>query len=141
VTELNGAGRGVSIGQQAIALPPAVGRFLQAIADRDIDAVADCFTVDAVYAFAVPRPPVRGRDAIRNLLAQLLESCERVEWEVLAAAVDGERVWLERIDRFWFSGREAAIECAGIFELEGEQIRELRDYVDVQTWRSRREAS
>lgn len=122
-------------------LPAPVRSFLDAVRDRRVDRVADCFTEQATYAYAVPLPPLEGRTAIADMFEGLLREAERVQWDVLAAAVDGPRVWLERVDRFWFDGREVAIECAGVVELDGDRICAVRDYVDLQTWRARRGAA
>lgn len=122
-------------------LPAPVQSFLHAVNERRVDRVAECFTEDATYAYAVPLPALEGRSAIAGMFEGLLLEAERVQWDVLAAAVDGHRIWLERLDRFWFAGREVAIECAGVVELEGERISAVRDYVDLQTWRARRGAA
>jgi limonene-1,2-epoxide hydrolase len=124
-----------------VTLPAPLTRFLSAIADRDADAVAECFTSDAVYAFAVPHPPVAGREAIRTMFAGLLDAADQARWDVVTSVTDGERVWIERVDRFWFDGREVPIECVGIVELDGDRIRAVRDYVDLQSWRTRRESA
>ena len=129
------------MGAVGITLPPPVTRFLSAVADRDPDAVADCFTIDAVYAFAVPHPPVTGRAAIREMFAGLLDAADQARWDVVASVADGDRVWIERVDRFWFGGREVPIECVGIVELDGDHSRAVRDYVDWQSWHSRRESA
>lgn len=68
----------------------------------------------------------------------LFQKAEKVRWDVVSATAADDRVWLERVDRFWFDGREVTIECAGVFELADGRIREVRDYVDMQTWRDRR---
>lgn len=124
-----------------MTLPAPVVSFLAAVAARDADAVAACFADDAVYAYAVPHPPLSGLDTIRAMFADLLGACEQARWDVVTSTVDGERVWLERVDRFWFDGREVAIECAGVVELSGDRIQAIRDYVDLQTWQARRNAS
>jgi hypothetical protein len=67
-------------------------RFLSAIADRDADAVAECFTDDALYAFAVPHPPIAGREAIRTMFAGLLDAADEARWDVVTSVTDGDRV-------------------------------------------------
>ncbi len=113
-----------------------VARFLAAVHDRDCDAVAGCFTADARYA-NVPHPPAVGPAAIRAVFARILPRCERVHWEIVSAAYDGQRAWLERVDRFWIGGREYAIECNGVYVVAGPRLAEVRDYVDLATWRAR----
>lgn len=115
-----------------------VRRFLGAVQDRDCDAVAGCFTPTARYA-NVPHPPAVGPAAIRAVFARILPRCERVEWELVSSAYAGSRAWLERIDRFWIDGRLYAIECNGVFTVDptGSLLAEVRDYVDLATWRER----
>jgi limonene-1,2-epoxide hydrolase len=112
--------------------------FLTAVESRDCDAVAACFTEDARYA-NVPHPPVIGADGIRALFARILPRCERVRWDLVTSAFEGRRAWLERVDRFWIEGREYAIECNGVFTVDdaGTRLAEVRDYVDLATWRNR----
>ena len=115
-----------------------VRRFLQAVEGRDCDAVAGCFTPDARYA-NVPHPPAVGPAEIRAVFARILPRCERVRWDVLTSAYDGDLAWLERVDRFWIGGREYAIECNGVYRVDPlrGQLAEVRDYVDLGVWRER----
>jgi ketosteroid isomerase-like protein len=124
--------------EPAGAVDAAVRRFLAAVESGDPDAVAGCFTDDARYA-NVPHPPAVGPAAIRALFARVLDRCERVRWDVVSAASDGDRAWLERVDRFWIDGREYAIECNGVYTVDPArgQLAEVRDYVDLATWRER----
>lgn len=121
-----------------MSLPTPVTAFLAALERRDLDAVLDCFTPDASYAYAMPLPPLVGRDAIADMFGKLLAEADAVRWDVVASTVDGERVWTERVDRFTFAGRDVAIECAGLFELAEGRICAVRDYVDMATWRERK---
>ncbi|WP_019873680.1 nuclear transport factor 2 family protein [Sporichthya polymorpha] len=122
------------------SLPPAIVGFLAALERRDLDGVLDHFTADATYAYAMPLPALEGREAIGAMFGKLLVEAEAVRWDIVGYTVDGDRVWTERVDRFTFAGREVPIEVAGIFELAGEKIRAVRDYVDMATWRERKDA-
>ncbi|MFN2536930.1 MAG: nuclear transport factor 2 family protein [Mycobacteriales bacterium] len=124
-----------------MTLPAVASAFLTALQERDVPAVLRCLHDDATYAYAVPLPALRGKDAIGAMLKELLDEAEAVRWDVVAASLDGERLWWERVDRFWFDGREVAIECAGVVEVRDGLIAELRDYVDLQTWRERKGAA
>ena len=121
-----------------MSLPPVLDEFLAAIEKRDVEAVRACFTEDATYATAVPLPALVGRDAIVKLFGQLLGQVGSARFEILAYAVDGDRVWTERIDHFTFGDRPVSIEVMGIFELDGDRIKAVRDYVDMNTWRERK---
>jgi limonene-1,2-epoxide hydrolase len=125
-----------------MTLPVAVQNFLDAVHKRDAAAVAECFTSDGEYYFAVPQEPARGRAAIAAVFAKILGASDKVQWDIVTSSVDGHRVWLERVDRFWFSGREVPIECVGVVELDIQgSITVVRDYCDMAVWRARREAA
>lgn len=119
-------------------LPTAVVDFLTAVDARDAAAVAASFDTDAAYHVAVPHPPVRGRTAIEALFTRIFTEAERVRWEVRSWSGDEYRIFLERVDRFWYGGHEAVAECCGVVELAGGLIVEIRDYVDLPTWKERK---
>jgi limonene-1,2-epoxide hydrolase len=116
----------------------AVERFLAAVGAGDAAAAAACFAPDATYA-NMPHPPVRGPEGVRGLLAPILDRSEYVEWEIVTASFAEDRAWLERVDRFRIDGREYAIECNGVVEVDPATglITAFRDYVDLQVWRER----
>ena len=62
-----------------------------------------------------------------------------MRWDVVTSAYDGDRAWLERVDRFWIDGQEYAIECNGVYTVDPASglLDEVRDYVDLATWRQR----
>lgn len=114
----------------------AFHRYIAAVESRDPDAVADCFTPDAVFR-NVPHPPSVGRDAIRASYAPILDRSERVRWDVHTVAAVGNHVLAERTDRFWINGEEYAVHCNGVFVIENGLIAEMRDYTDLGVWRAR----
>ncbi|AEA23710.1 nuclear transport factor 2 family protein [Pseudonocardia benzenivorans] len=115
-----------------------VERFLAAVGAGDPDAAAACFAPGATYA-NMPHPPVVGPEGVRGLLAPILDRAEYVEWEIVTASFAETRAWLERVDRFRIDGREYAIECNGVVEIDPDSglITAFRDYVDLGLWRSR----
>jgi limonene-1,2-epoxide hydrolase len=117
---------------------PAVARFLAAVESRDPAAVAGCFTPDATYR-NVPHEPASGRAAIEQLFRPILTRSERVVWDIVSAAYDGDMAWLERVDRFWIDGAEYRIECNGVARADPATglLAEFRDYVDLGVWRQR----
>ncbi|GAB3282322.1 nuclear transport factor 2 family protein [Kineosporia babensis] len=120
------------------ALPTVIVQWLDRINHRDAQGAGECFAEDAVFHYAMPHPPVRGRDGIRGMFAGQAATYVKISWEVTAFAVDGPRVWMERVDRFFTAqGREIAIECAGVAEVHDGLITEVRDYVDLSTWEQR----
>jgi limonene-1,2-epoxide hydrolase len=121
--------------------PGPVRAFLDAVNRRDAEAVARCFTDDAVYHATVPHAPVAGRTAIAAMFERIFDQAEQVCWEVVSSGGGGARYFVERIDRFWYAGHEAAIECCGVFVLTSDRISVVRDYLDLPTWRERKTAA
>lgn len=117
---------------------PIVRRFLDAVERRDLDGIGQCFTPEARYA-NVPNPPVIGPDGIRAQFAPILRRAERVRWDLVTEVYQERRALLERVDRFWIDGREYAIECNAVVEVDvaSGRIAAFRDYVDLATWRRR----
>jgi limonene-1,2-epoxide hydrolase len=122
-------------------LPPVVHEFLAAVEKRDAAAVAACFTEDGSYAMAVPHPAVDGRAAIEAAFVRVLGEVDATRWELVTSGVAGDLVFLERVDRFWFGEKEAAIECLGVVRIVDGRIAEIRDYADIATWRERKAAA
>lgn len=115
-----------------------VTRFLDAVEGRDLEGVVACFANDATWQ-NVPHPAAVGRGAIEAMLAPILARSDDVRWDVVSAAYDDRRAWLERVDRFWIDGVEHAVRCNGVFEVDPDAgvITEVRDYVDLGEWRAR----
>jgi limonene-1,2-epoxide hydrolase len=122
-------------------LPVPVRAFLDAVNRRDAEAAAQFFTEDAAYHATVPHAPVVGRTAIAAMFARIFSEADQVCWEAVSSAGDGTVCFVERVDRFWYAGREAAIECCGVFRLSGDRISVVRDYLDLPTWRERKVAA
>ncbi|GAA0607292.1 hypothetical protein GCM10009547_06530 [Sporichthya brevicatena] len=101
-------------------------------------AAGACFAPGATYA-NMPHPPVVGPAGVAGLLSPILNRSERVRWDLVSASYTADRAWLERVDRFWIDGREYAIECNGVAEIDPAAglITAFRDYVDLATWRER----
>ncbi len=123
------------------ALPGVITRFLAAVDARDAQRVGECFVKDGAYHFLMPHPAVVGREAIEAAFARVFAECTEVQWDVSSFAVNGALVFLERVDRFLYDGREAAIECLGVFEIEGDLVSAARDYADCDTWQRRKTAA
>jgi limonene-1,2-epoxide hydrolase len=119
------------------AVEEVVGRFLAAVAGRDLDAVAATLAPTVQWS-NVPHPPAVGRRAVTEMLGAVIDRSEAVRWDVVSAAYDGDRAHLERLDRFWIGGREFVAPCHGVFrvDLDLRQIVEVRDYVDLALWRA-----
>jgi limonene-1,2-epoxide hydrolase len=117
---------------------PTMTRFLAAVSAKDAAGAGACFAPAGTYA-NMPHPPVVGPAGVTGLLAPILARSERVRWDIVSASYAPHRAWLERVDRFWIDGREYAIECNGVAEIDPESglIAAFRDYVDLGVWRAR----
>ena len=113
--------------------PESVVRdFCRAVERRDIAALVDFFTADAVY-HNMPLVPLTGRDAIAETLGQFIGPATRVEFELIGIATHGATVFTERVDRFEINGKAVAIPVMGAFEITPEgKISAWRDYFDMQ---------
>ena len=115
-----------------------IEQLLSAIESRDLRAVERYLHPDVVWQ-NVPHPPTLGRQAVTELLANVLCWSDQVRWDILSSAVSGETGWYERVDCFWIAGEEHAVHCNGVFEVDAgtQMVRSVRDYVDLGEWRSR----
>lgn len=122
-------------------IPKVLDSFFAAINARDTAHLADVFTEDVSYQLLVPYPPLIGKQAVIDALTASITEADRVVWEISSWSGSEDLVFVERVDRFWFNGKEAAIECTGVFELRGNAIAAVRDYADLGTWRTRKSAA
>ncbi len=113
-----------------------VRHYIATVESRDAAAVAECFTAHASLR-NMPHEPAVGRAAIRALYEPILARSTRVQWDVHTVAATGDHVLAERTDRFWIDGAEYAVQCNGVFVIEGDLIADVRDYVDLGVWRAR----
>jgi limonene-1,2-epoxide hydrolase len=116
-----------------VMTPESVVRdFCRAVERRDVAALVDFFTDDAVY-HNIPLAPLTGREAIASTLTQFIAPASRAEFEIRGLATHGSTVLTERVDRFEIAGKPIAIPVMGAFEITPEgKIRAWRDYFDMQ---------
>lgn len=93
------------------------------------------FTADAVY-HNIPMQPVKGRDAIRQVLTGLTSRMQSKGWEVRHQAANGGVVMNERIDRFRSGEKLIELPVMGIFEVRDGKIAAWRDYFDLAQWQA-----
>jgi len=115
-----------------------VRSFLDAIESRDVEAVLTHFADDATWQ-NVPHTVARGHVELAALLGPILRRSTEVRWDIISASYGQDRVWLERVDRFWIDGTEYAVRCNGVFEIDTDAwvFTQVRDYVDLGEWRGR----
>lgn len=100
---------------------------------KDVDAIMEFFTDDAVY-HNMPMGPVKGTEGVRGLITGFIGPAEKLDWEILNIAQTGNTVLAERIDRFVINGKEVVLPCFGAFDMRDGKIAEWRDYFDMATW-------
>jgi len=107
-----------------------VTRFCEAWSKLDLDEILGFLSEDAVY-HNIPLDPVTGRDAIRTTISGFTAGVDRVEFEILNTAVNGNVVLNERIDRFFSPERTIELPVMGTFEVADAHITAWRDYFDL----------
>ena len=110
-----------------------VEAFIDAFNRNDLERIMTFFTPDAVY-HNMPMSPVKGTEAIRNVLKGFLGMATEVKWTTHQIARAGNVVLTERTDAFRIGGRWVELPVMGVFEIDGGKIRAWRDYFDLSTW-------
>ena len=104
--------------------------------------LAAFFTDDAVY-HNIPQAPVRGREAIANLIDSFIRpgppGIESIEFRVINIAANGPIVMTERVDVFRVADKSFELQVMGTFEITDSKINAWRDYFDMNQFTSRME--
>lgn len=111
----------------------AIQDFIQAFNNKDVDAIMEFFTDDAIY-HNMPSGPVQGTEAVQKLIASFVVPAESIDWEILNIAQTGNTVLTERIDRFTLGGKPVNLPIMGAFDMRDGKIEAWRDYFDMATW-------
>jgi limonene-1,2-epoxide hydrolase len=106
-------------------------RFIDAMGRNQKNEILSFFDDESVFN-NIPLDTVTGREAIWGLLERLHEKAISVEYVMhhIAESDDG-TVLTERTDRYELEGGVAAFPVMGIFEIDGDTIRQWRDYFDL----------
>ncbi len=108
-----------------------VERFFDAIAKNTKENIMTFFDDESVFN-NIPLGPVKGRQAIWDVLKITAEASSEVLFEVINIAETGDGVVLtERVDYFEMPHRRVAFSLMGTFEIENGIIRQWRDYFDL----------
>lgn len=89
----------------------------------------DLFAEDAVFQ-SMMKEPVIGRETIRPRFLALVDGLERIELQIRNMAVDGNVVFLERVDDFVYKGKHSRIPVVGVLEIADGEVTAWRDYYD-----------
>ena len=101
----------------------------------DIDALMEYFTDDAVY-HNIPIAPVEGKDAIRATIEGFVGGIDKIEFEILNIAANGDNVLTERVDTFHGEAKTISLPVMGTFEVRDGKIAAWRDYFDLNQFMS-----
>jgi limonene-1,2-epoxide hydrolase len=97
----------------------------------EIEAALDLLSDDCFY-HNIPLDPVEGLDNIRATVQGFSAGVDKVEFETLHIAANGNVVLTERIDSFFFPGNTIALPVMGTFEVNDDgKITHWRDYFDM----------
>jgi len=116
-----------------------VSAFVAAQATRD-PAQAMRYLAPGVVFENVPFPPgneTRGADRVRVGMETWMAAASRIEWTIHRQVVDGDVVFHERTDEFWYpaglypGGDYCAFRVAAVWEVRGGLIELWRDYYDL----------
>ncbi|XAS66738.1 nuclear transport factor 2 family protein [Micrococcaceae bacterium Sec5.7] len=108
-------------------------RWVSALSRHDLDAAADCFTID--YADEAPArrgESVHGRAAARRNFQRLFADVPDLTATILRAVQDGTDVWMEgRMEGRRRDGSRMEFVGVNIFEVENGQFRSGRIYTEL----------
>lgn len=114
-----------------------VEAFCATVATGDLDALAACFTDDAVY-HNIPLDPVVGPAAIKATIEGFTGAVDSLEFQMVNISAAGSTVLTERVDVFHFAGgHDLALPVMGAFEITADgHISAWRDYFDMNQFMS-----
>lgn len=93
------------------------------------DRMIGLFAEDAVFQ-SMMKEPVVGRETIRPRFLALVDGIERIELQIRNMAIDGNVVFLERVDDFVYKGKHSRIPVVGVLEIVDGEVAAWRDYYD-----------
>jgi len=110
-----------------------VRAFLRAMEALDYDTGVKFVAPDCVYTNPPPIGTVKGPKGVRAVLEPFFKPTLENEFRILRAAVAGETVFVERLDRHRLSDKWVELPVTGVFEVRDGLIVYWRDYFDAAT--------
>jgi limonene-1,2-epoxide hydrolase len=107
--------------------------FLKAMEPLDYDTALKLVAPDCTYINPPPIGAVTGPAGIRAVLEPFFAPTLENEFRILRAAVSGDVVCLERLDRHKLADKWVELPVTGIFEIHDGLITYWRDYFDAAT--------
>ncbi|WP_135210866.1 limonene-1,2-epoxide hydrolase family protein [Vitreimonas flagellata] len=109
-----------------------VTAFLTAMERMDYDAALKCVSSDCEYT-NLPMGTVTGSEGIRGVLEPFFAPIAENEFKLLRMAVEGDVVFVERLDRHRVGDKWFELPVAGVFEVRDGRITVWREYFDLGT--------
>ncbi|WP_375290969.1 SgcJ/EcaC family oxidoreductase [Qipengyuania sp.] len=106
-----------------------VKKMIAAWEARDAEAITNMFTEDGVL-HSMMIDPIVGREDILPRMQFLVDNASHMHLNVRNWAVTGDTVFIERQDEFTFKGHEGKVPVVGVLVVEGDKIKEWREYYD-----------
>lgn len=97
--------------------------------DVDLDRVIELFTPDGVL-HSMMTDPVVGRDSLRSHLQPLFNGITELNLNLKHIVVDGDTVFMERVDEFVFNGKRGEVPVVGVLVIRDGAVAEWREYYD-----------
>ena len=110
-----------------------VRAFLSAMEVLDHDGAGKFIAEGCEYTNPPPIGTVHGPAGVRAVLEPFFAPTLENEFRILRHAVDGDTVFLERLDRHRLSDRWVELPVTGVFEVQNGLISYWRDYFDAAT--------
>ena len=127
--------------QQPIDVIKAI---LKVMETNDIDTAVQFVDDNLVYInvpFGFEAGTVHGPDGMRSVLGPAFANVIRNEFIIKNVSVDGETVFLERLDRHQLPNGWAELPGVGVFKVKDGKISEWRDYFDMSVFVAQMEAA
>jgi limonene-1,2-epoxide hydrolase len=118
--------------------------FLKVMETNDIDTAVQFVDDKLVYInvpFGFEAGTVHGPDGMRSVLGPAFANVIRNEFIIKNVSVDGETVFLERLDRHQLPNGWAELPVVGVFKVKDGKISEWRDYFDMSVFVAQMEAA
>ena len=121
-----------------------INAFLKVMETNNIDRAVQFVSDDLVYInvpFGFEAGTVHGPDGMRSVLEPAFANVIRNEFIIKTVSVDGDTVFLERLDRHQLPNGWAELPVVGVFKVENGKISEWRDYFDMSVFVAQMEAA
>jgi limonene-1,2-epoxide hydrolase len=103
-----------------------------AMAVKNYESACQYFAPGCEYT-NVPMGTVRGPEGIRATLEPFFAPTIENEFLILRSAAEGNRLFVERLDRHRLAGGWVELPVVGLFEFHGDKISVWREYFDLAT--------